>query len=155
MRMNCRFFAVLPLLLVALLLLSGGCATSYVESRPVAPGTTTLRGEPVQAELVAGNNGLFLFYWIPIVSGASTRPNRHDYDFFENQVAPNYAYRMLDDYSHRIDRRGKVEDIVVQERCSGWLGLGIFWQRSVRAKALLVGVPRSERESEKEEDSLF
>ena len=115
-----------------------GCAhTSTLEWQPAAPGEISNSGKRVLWRLNAANNGMFLFYWIPVWTGYATRPNRHEYKIFENDLTPHRIRRTLDRYLKEMGADA-VEDFKWSETASGWLGLGIVWKRSIYAEGVAV-----------------
>ena len=117
------------------LLLLASCATSTVVHRPVADGQKTLAGHPAAMHVEGMISGVYLFYWLPLWSGQWTKPNRQDYDLFTDNLKPRHMYKMLDMYARKHEW-GKVEDVTVSERSTGWIGLWIFWKRSIHASGL-------------------
>ena len=128
------------LLLPALVLLSfaAGCAhTSTLEWQAAAPGEKSSSGKKVLWRLKAANNGMFLLYWIPIWTGYASRPNRHEYKVFENDLTSYSVRRTLDKYLEEMGADA-VEDVKYSETASGWLGLGIIWKRSISAEGVAI-----------------
>lgn len=130
----------------ALLLTASGCAhTSTLEWQSAAPGETSSSGKRVLWRLNAANNGMFLFYWIPVWTGYATRPNRHEYKFFENDLTSHRIRRTLDRYLEEMGAEA-VEDFKWSETASGWLGLGIIWKRSIYAEGVAVTTKPEKKE---------
>ena len=121
--------------LLALLLCS--CVTSTERCDPPFPDQMSESGKPVAANIEAMISGVYLFYYLPIWSGKWTSPNRRDYEMFTDYVKPRFIYRMFDMLSQRRKWAG-VEDVNIYERSSGWIGLGIFWKRSIHASAVAI-----------------
>ena len=135
--MKMRKAVVLFLWGALLLSLFTGCVTSTIRhDKPVAEQVSS-SGKRVIANLEAANNGVFLFYYIPLWTGAPGRPNRMDWDPFVNQLGDKYMYRMLDGYSKRL-KADAVEDVRLSESSTGMLGLWIFWRRTRSASAVAV-----------------
>ncbi len=136
-----KFRKKILLQLFAVLLLSScaaGCAhTSTLEWQEAAPGEKSSSGKRVLWRLKATNNGMFLFYWIPIWTGYATRPNRHEYKVFENDLNSYSVRRTLDRYLEEMGADA-VEDFKWSETSSGWLGLGIIWKRSISAEGVAI-----------------
>ena len=61
-------------LLLSALLLTAGCNTSMIRSTPPLPGQASASGRAVVGNIEASNTGLYLFYWLPVWSGSTTRP---------------------------------------------------------------------------------
>ena len=120
-----------------LLLLSSGCTTSTLKWRPPAAGEKSASGAEVVWNLEADNHGIYLFYYIPLFCGSTSRPNRGDYRFFSDLVNERQAYRMLQGSLKRL-KADRVEDVTVSFMSSGWAGLGIFWSRNFYAEGKAV-----------------
>ena len=133
--MKKRFFAVCAV--AAALLTATGCVTSTVERMDPVPDQTSGSGRRVIANLKAVNNGVFLFYYIPIWTGAPGSPNRRDWDLFENKLRDKHMHRMLNNYAAKLKADG-VEDVQLSESSTGMLGLWIFWRRTRTATAVAV-----------------
>ncbi len=123
-----------------LLLSASGCITSTAQHYPPVEDQRSSSGKRVIANLEVANNGVFLFYFIPIWTGSPGRPDRMDWDLFENQLKDKHMYLMLHGYSQRLKADG-VEDIRMSERSTGMLGLWIFWRRTRMASAVAVDNP--------------
>ena len=125
---------------LAILVIAAGCAhTSTLEWEPAVPGQVSKSGNPVKWNLTAVNNGMYLFYWIPLWNGYPTRPNRHDYELGKHLLTrPNM--RMILDCKLRELEADRVEDIEYTESSSGMLGLWIIWKRTMRATGAAVNV---------------
>lgn len=119
------------------LLLLAGCATSVVQSTPPLPGQLSDHGSRVVTNLKAANTGYYLFYCIPLVSGSVSFPNYRAYDFFSDNVKEKNIYRMLERQCAK-DKADAVEDIQLRADVSGWIGLGIVWQKTLTALAVAV-----------------
>ena len=130
-----RFAAVLA----AMLLLSG-CVTSVCQFSAPAKEMKSSKGHEVVATLTGMNTGVFLFNVIPIWSGKPHRPNRMDYEFFEDLVDVNGMRRMFDKKAKLLKADG-VEDFSYTESSSGVWTLWIFWKRAIRAEAVAVKYP--------------
>ena len=117
------------------LLLLASCSTSKVVHRPIDDGQKTLAGHPAAMHVEGMISGVYLFYWVPLWSGPWTKPNRQDYDLFTDNLKPRCMYKMLDMYAGRHGW-GKVEDVVVSENSTGWIGLWIIWKRSIHGTGL-------------------
>jgi hypothetical protein len=130
-----RFFCMTA----AVLLLAGsaGCATSSLKWRAARPGEKSSTGKEVLWDLEAVNNGVYLFYCIPIVCGHTKRPNRWDYQFFLHWINEKHALRLLNSRLKPL-KADAVEDVSVVYRSNGWIGLGIFWSRSFMARGKAV-----------------
>jgi len=119
-----------------------GCAhTSTLKWTPGEPGQKSSSGNPVLWNLVAVNNGMFLFNCIPLWTGYSTRPNRHDYEILKNRMTVPETRRQLDD-KLKLLGADRVEDWRIEETSSGAIGLWIVWKRSVRATGVAVKVKK-------------
>ena len=123
--------------MAALLLLGSGCATSSLKWHAPVPGAKTSSGAPVAWELEGVNNGIYLFYYIPIVCGHVHRPNRCDYEFFAHWITEKHAIQLLESRLKPLKAKS-VEDVSVTYKANGWPGLGIFWSRSFAAKGKAV-----------------
>lgn len=130
--------SLLMSLLLILLLGSSGCATSSLKWSAAAPGDKSRSGKKVLWHLQGVNNGIYLFYYIPIVCGHTKRPNRWDYQFFLHWINEKHADRLLRSRLKQL-RAADVEDVSVEFKSNGWCGLGIFWSRSFTAKGKAVG----------------
>lgn len=128
---------LLPVFFGCLLLVCSGCTTSTLSWTPAQKGEKSSSGKEVLWHLEGVNNGIYLFYYIPVVCGRTSRPNRGDYQFFRHWVNEKHALRLL--HSKLIPLKAQsVEDITVKYRASGWAGLGIFWSRSFMARGKAV-----------------
>ena len=119
------------------LLLGSGCATSTLKWTPAAKGSVSSAGNKVLWELEGVSNGIYLFYYIPIVCGHSKRPNRFDYQFFLHWINEKHALRLLSSRLKPLKADG-VDDITGVYKSNGWPGLGIFWSRSFMARGKAV-----------------
>lgn len=126
-----------PFLLILLLLCGSGCATSTLKWTAGNAGEKSSSGQQVLWHLEGVNNGLYLFYWIPVFCGDSRWPNRWDYEFFEHAVNEKHALRLLNCRLKQL-KADTVEDVSITYRTNGWPGLGIFWTRSFIAKGKAV-----------------
>ena len=97
-----RKISVLPVILLIVVFFAG-CTTSQVSHLPAVAGQKSSTGREVVANLKGSNNGLFLFYYIPLWSGSVTRPNRRNYECFENQLRPKYLMRMLNARAEKLE----------------------------------------------------
>ena len=120
---------------LVLVFLVCGCATSTINIHPAAAGQVSASGRNVDRNIEASINGVYLFYAIPLWSGAYTRPNEKSYRIFRDFVAPKYMRNMLERYRKRHDLTA-IENLQISESSSGWWTLGIIWQKSVKAKAV-------------------
>ena len=126
-----------PFLLILLLLCGSGCATSTLKWTAGNAGEKSSSGQQVLWHLEGVNNGLYLFYWIPVFCGDSRWPNRWDYEFFEHAVNEKHALRLLNCRLKQL-KADTVEDVSITYRTNGWPGLGIIWTRSFIAKGKAV-----------------
>jgi hypothetical protein len=131
--MKNSFFATVA----ALLLLGTGCATSTLKWEKPLPGEKSSSGNKVVWHLEGVSNGIYLFYYIPIVCGHSKRPNRFDYQFFLHWINEKHALRLLNSKLKPL-KADAVEDVAVNYKSNGWVGLGIFWSRSFMARGKAV-----------------
>lgn len=129
----------LPACFLSFVLLLGitGCSTSTLRWRPAAEGTRSSAGNPVLWHLQGANSGLYLFYYIPIVSGDSGDPNRFDYSFFCHEVNEKHAEILMNSRLRQL-KADAVEDLSVRFSSNGWIGLGIVWNRSFSARGEAV-----------------
>ena len=127
----------LSIIAVVCALLSGGCVTSTVTHIKAEPGTETADGRRVVAHLQGMNSGVFLFYWIPLWSGKENRPNRRDYDTFQNHIERKHMRKMLDLHARRLGA-DEVEDLRIHTQSSGFWSLWILWKRSVHGTGTAV-----------------
>ena len=136
--------------LAAASLLLAGCNTSFIRSTPPVPGQLSSSGRPVVGNIEASNTGLYLFYWLPVWSGSTTRPNRREYNMFSDRLHNRYMYPMLEDRSRLLKGDG-VEDVISRESSSGWMTLWILWRRTRFLSAVAVDkhAPKPAAESEK------
>ena len=126
------------MMLAAVLLLSvTGCATSTLKWELPQPGEKSSSGSKVVWHLEGVSNGIYLFYYIPIVCGHSKRPNRFDYQFFLHWINEKHALRLLNSKLKPL-KADAVEDVSVIYKSNGWCGLGIFWSRSFMARGKAV-----------------
>ena len=124
--------------MMMLLLLAGpGCATSTLTWTPAEKGEKSSTGKKVLYHLEGVNNGIYLFYYIPIVCGHTKRPNRFDYQFFMHWINEKHALRLLHSKLKPL-KADSVEDITVTYKSNGWPGLGIFWSRSFMTQGKAV-----------------
>ena len=124
-------------LAAAALLLAGCAQTSTLTWTKPVPGQLSSSGAPVLWNLTAVNNGMYLFYWIPLWCGYNTRPNRHDYELGKHLLTEPEMRRMLDCYLLQL-KADRVEDVEYAETSSGALGLWFIWKRSMRARGVAV-----------------
>lgn len=117
--------------------LAGGCVTSTVKHVRAEKGTTTADGRKVVAYMQGMNSGMFLFYYIPLWSGKENRPNRRDYDTFENHIERKHMRKMLDIHAKKLGGDG-VEDVKIHTASSGFWSLWILWKRSIHGTATVV-----------------
>lgn len=122
---------------VLVLLFCSGCATSTLKWIPAQPGEKSSVGNPVLWHLEGVSNGIYLFYYIPIVCGHSKRPNRFDYQFFLHWINEKHALRLLECRLKPLKADG-TDDVSVVYKSNGWIGLGIFWSRSFLVKGKAV-----------------
>lgn len=141
---------VLILGLGMLLASVSGCVTSTIRHDKPVEGQLSSSGRRVVANLEGANNGVFLFYYIPLWTGAPGRPNRMDWDPFVNQLGDKYMYRMVDGYSKRL-KADAVEDVRLSESSTGMWGLWIFWRRTRSVSAVAVTNDSAEAADESEE----
>lgn len=120
-----------------LLLTCSGCTTSTLKWRAPAPGEKSSSGSAVVWNLEAVNNGVYLFYYLPVFSGSSSRPNRGDYKFFRHRINERHALRLLQVNLKKL-KADSLEDVTVSYNSNGWIGLGIFWSRSFNAQGKAV-----------------
>ncbi|MBO5792430.1 MAG: hypothetical protein J6S54_08155 [Lentisphaeria bacterium] len=131
--MKKNLFAVI----ISVLILGSGCATSTLKWIPAQPGEKSSSGNKVVWDLEAVNNGIYLFYCIPIVCGHTWRPNRFDYQFFLHWINEKHALRLLNCRNKAL-KVDDVEDVAVVYKSNGWPGLGIIWSRSFMARGKAV-----------------
>lgn len=142
-----KYFVMFTLLT---LMLTGCTTTSTLKHTKALPDQVSSAGNPVQANLSASNTGLYFLYWIPIWSGKYTKPNRADYDCFENNVREKYMLYMLDDRCRKL-KADHVEDVKIQTDDSGFFTLWLFWRRSIRATAVAIA-PKEEKKQERKNE---
>ena len=128
---------VLVLCVGFLLFAGSGCTTSTLKWTPPVPEERSSSGSEVVWNLEAVNNGIYLFYYIPVFCGSTSRANRGDYRFFRHLINERHAYRLLNGNLKKL-KADDVEDVTVSYASNGWTGLGIFWSRSFNAKAKAV-----------------
>ena len=121
----------------AALMLAGCAETSTLAWTKAEPGQLSKSGNRVLWNLSAVNNVMFLFNCIPLWTGYSTRPNRHDYELGKHLLTEPEMRRMLDCYLREL-KADRVEDVEFSESSSGALGLWIIWKRSMRATGVAV-----------------
>ena len=121
----------------AILFCGSGCVTSTASHIKLQPGTKSSAGRRAVARIEGLNSGVFLFYYIPIWSGKANRPNRRDYDTFQNHVERKDMRRLLDIYADHIGADA-VDDVSIRTESSGIWTLGIFWKRSVHGTGIAV-----------------
>lgn len=121
----------------ALLLLCSGCATSTLKWTPAREGEKSSAGNQVLWHLEGVSNGIYLFYYIPIVCGHSRRVNRFDYQFFLHWINEKHALRLLNCKLKPL-KADMVDDVSIVYKSNGWPGLGIFWSRSFMARGKAV-----------------
>ena len=138
--------------LAAVSLLLAGCNTSLIRSTPPVPGQLSSSGRQVVGNIEASNTGEYLFYWLPVWSGSTPRPNRREYNMFSDRLHNRYMYPMLENRAKLLKGDG-VEDIVSRESSSGWMTLWILWRRTRFLSAVAVDrqAPKPEAESGKNE----
>ena len=123
--------------LIAVLFVSGCVKTSTLEWQPAEVGSVSSSGKPAAYYLTARNCGVYLFNVVPVWSGKVTRPNRKDYELFQDMVNYWDMRRLLDCEIHRLGAVA-VEDIKMSSHSSGMLGLWIFWKKSMIATGVAV-----------------
>ncbi|MDD3885408.1 MAG: hypothetical protein PHI35_00870 [Victivallaceae bacterium] len=130
--------------LMLLLLISAGCTTSTISETKFSHGETAPSGRELVANIKGSNTGLFLFYYLPIWSGSYTKPNRRDYDFWENQLRFKHMDMML---RRRAEKLGAddIENMRISENSSGFWSLWILWKRNIMASADAVRNPGEEK----------
>ena len=128
---------ILNVFLLLLLLSAAGCATSTLKWTPGVQGERSQAGRKVLWNLEGVNNGIYLFYYIPVFCGSPTRPNRWDYKFFRHCTGEKHAYFLLNSKLKQL-KADAVEDVNVKFNSNGWIGLGIFWSRSFSATGVAV-----------------
>ncbi len=128
----------IPAVVAVIVFLVDGCTTSTLEQSAPVPGQVSRSGRPVIANLKASNNGVFLFYYIPLWSGEFNRPNRQDYELFEDQIKPKFIRRMFDARCAKL-KGTAVEDVKISTSSSGAMALWIFWKRSISGEAVVTG----------------
>ena len=111
--------------------------TSTLKWTKAEPGQVSSSGNKVLWNLTAVNNGMFLFNCIPLWTGYSTRPNRHDYEILQNRMTVPETRRLLSDKLKELGA-DRVEDWKIEERSTGAAGLWIVWMRTVRATGVAV-----------------
>ena len=122
----------------ATVLLAGGCVrTSTLEWTPAQIGDVSSSGKEVAYHLKARNCGLYLFNCIPIWSGKVSRPNRKDYELWEDMVNEWDMRRLLDRELKRLGA-SHVEDVKMSSYSSGAWTLWIFWKKSMTASAVAI-----------------
>ena len=127
--------------IAAALILVGCAQTSTLKWTKAEPGQRSSTGNPVLWNLTATNNGMFLFNWIPLWTGYSTRPNRHDYEILKNDMTVPETRRLLEDKLAELEA-DEVEDWKIEEKSVGAPGLWIVWMRTVRATGVAVKVKK-------------
>lgn len=128
----------LLLLTFAVTLLSGsGCVTSTVNHIRAKGGEKSSNGNRAVAHIEGMNSGVFLFYYIPLWSGKPTRPNRRDYDTFENHISRKDMRKQLDLHAKRLGADA-VDDVSIYTKSTGIWTLWIFWKRSVHGTGIAV-----------------
>lgn len=125
------------LTLPVLLLLCGCAVTSTVEYTKAKPGDVSSSGKAAVAYLEGMNSGAYLFYYIPLWSGKENRPNRREYDTFEDHLTHGEMRKMLKLYARRL-KADDVEDIKIHSASSGIWTLWIIWKRSLHATGTAV-----------------
>lgn len=131
---------ILPLLvLAATVLLLSGCVgpTSQAKAFAPQPGEKAPDGRPLLARVEVDNRGVFLFDLIPIWSGYPYHTNLRRFEMFKNYVKAGYLNEMLDAERHRLKGEGFTLP-EYSESSSGWYTLGIFWTRSMSARAGII-----------------
>ena len=119
-----------------------GCAhTSTLDWTPPVSGQKSSEGNPVVANMVAVNNGMFLFNCIPLWSGHPTSPNRQEYKIGQNKLTRATMRRQLECFLDQL-KADRVEDVKMSEHSSGMMGLWIIWKRSLRGEAVAVKVEK-------------
>ena len=119
-------------------LFAGGCVrTSTLEWQSASPGEVSRSGNPVAYHLKARNCGVYLFNVLPVWSGKVSRPNRKDYELWEDMVNYWDMRRLLDCELRRLGA-ARVEDIEMSSHSSGLWGLWIFWKKSMIATGVAV-----------------
>lgn len=121
----------------AALMLAGCAETSTLAWTKAEPGQLSKSGNRVLWNLSAVNNGMFLFNCIPLWTGYSTRPNRHDYEILQNCMTVPETRRLLSDKVKQLGA-DRVEDWEIEETSTGAPGLWIVWMRTVRARGVAV-----------------
>ena len=137
-------------LFAVILLLCSGCATSVCRHYKVPEGTTSSTGKSVVAAISGQNRGCYLFYVIPVWSGKPHRPNENKWSLWRHRVRERDIRRMFVQRAKQIGA-DDIEDVKVQEDCSGLWSLGILWNRSVSGNCVAVKNPsgKEQRKAEK------
>lgn len=122
----------------AVLLLAGsGCVTSTVQHVRCVKGEKSSSGRHAVARIEGMNSGVFLFYYIPLWSGKPNRPNRRDYDTFQNHISRTDMKRQLGLHAKRLGADA-VDDVSIYTKSTGIWTLWIFWKRSVHGTGIAV-----------------
>ena len=127
--------------MAAALVFSGCAHTSTLTWEAPVAGQKSSEGNPVVWNLSAVNNGMFLFYFIPLWSGHPTSPNRHDYKIGQNKLTRANMRRQLECLLKPLEA-DRVEDVKISESSSGAMGLWIIWKRSVKGEGVAVKVQK-------------
>lgn len=130
----------------AVLTLCAGCRTMTMRVTPGLPGQTSQAGNPVQWNIRAENRGLFLFNWIPLVTGNPYRPNAGGYNFFTNRMRPYYLEMIVRGEAEKR-KTPRVEDLRQTERSTGAFTLWLVWLRvqNIQGVATVKALPQPEK----------
>ena len=125
------------LLLLSIVLLCSGCATSVCRHYKTAPETRSSSGRTVVAGISGQNTGCYLFYSLPIWSGKPHRPNEKKWSMWRNYLRKRDIRKMLTDRAKRLGA-DDIEDVYIEENSSGLWSLGILWTRTISGRCIAV-----------------
>ena len=125
------------LLLLSVVLLCAGCATSVCRHYKTGPETRSISGKVVVAGISGQNTGCYLFNVLPVWSGKPHRPNEKKWSMWRDYVRKRDIRKMLTDRAKRLGA-DDIEELFVEESSSGLWSLGIIWTRTISGRCIAV-----------------
>lgn len=125
------------LLLLSVVLLCAGCATSVCRHYKTDPDTRSSSGRVVVAGISGQNTGCYLFNVLPVWSGKPNRPNEKKWSMWRDYVRKRDIRKMLTDRAKRLGA-DDIEELFIEENSSGLWSLGIIWTRTISGRCIAV-----------------
>lgn len=132
---------------VLLILLAAGCTqTSTLDWSKPLPEQKSSMGNPVVYNVYAVNRGMYLFNFIPLWSGYSSRPNRREYKIGQHTLTRGQMRRMMELNLERW-KADRVEDVEIKSSSSGAFSLWLIWRRTMEARGVAVKVALEDKKT--------